>query len=354
MRGVTIRSVQIERKPSAAIQVAACRSTNARDRPGNVRAPPPVLWRRATNGVTGKSTGRSYMRGSSALLYTFGHCSALLSFACMLGLTAGCDRSSNRAKDPSVVESLGLEFVLLPGGEFMMGSWSGAAPTAELRELERRRVAAVERPFLISACEVTNTQFQMFVRKTGYDGGNDASDFLRHEWDKNIHDAFRNADAPVVFVSWRDANAFCVWLTENDGRVFRLPSTVEWEYACRAGGSERFCFGDAAMELCEYAWYKENASGYCHVVGTRKPNAWGIHDMHGNVSEWCSDFMPQKYLQDTPYARKECAKIRGGCYRSSSGSCRCAAAWACEPVDSRTSTIGFRVVCEVRKEAGAE
>jgi formylglycine-generating enzyme required for sulfatase activity len=99
---------------------------------------------------------------------------------------------------------------------------------------------------------------------------------------------------PVEQVMWEDAVEFCKKLSElpdekRAGRVYRLPSEAEWEYACRAGGKTAYSFGESLKSLGEYAWFTENSNKQTNPVGQKKPNAWGLHDMHGSVWEWCSD-----------------------------------------------------------------
>jgi formylglycine-generating enzyme required for sulfatase activity len=102
-------------------------------------------------------------------------------------------------------------------------------------------------------------------------------------------------DSPVENVSWEDAAKFCQKLSampeeRKAGRVYRLPTEAEWEYACRAGTKTKYSFGDDESRLGEYGWLGENSRRQTHPVGQKKPNAWGLYDMHGNVSEWCSDW----------------------------------------------------------------
>jgi formylglycine-generating enzyme required for sulfatase activity len=133
------------------------------------------------------------------------------------------------------------------------------------------------RGFFIADMEVTNAQYEVFDPK--------------HERSK-----YSTGDRdPVVEVSWEDARKYCAWLSEESGQAIRLPSESEWECACRAGSKREFCFGDDEKRLGEYAWYAANSDGKAHAVGTRRANAWGLHDLHGNVWEWCEDTYHENY-----------------------------------------------------------
>lgn len=100
---------------------------------------------------------------------------------------------------------------------------------------------------------------------------------------------------PAINLSWEDAQAFCRWLSEEAGAVYRLPSEAEWEFACRAGSTTRFSFGDDESRLGEHAWFSGNAGGKTHPVGEQTPNAFGLFDTHGNVWEWCQDAWNESY-----------------------------------------------------------
>jgi sulfatase modifying factor 1 len=109
---------------------------------------------------------------------------------------------------------------------------------------------------------------------------------------------------PASFVTWDEAANFCKKLSEKEGKTYRLPTEAEWEYACRAGTQTTWSFGDDEKALGDYAWSKENASDigekYAHQVGLKKPNAFGLYDMHGNVYEWCHDYYGADYYKQSP------------------------------------------------------
>ena len=107
-----------------------------------------------------------------------------------------------------------------------------------------------------------------------------------------------------MYVSWDDAIAYCKKLSEKEGKKYRLPTEAEWEYACRAGTETRWSFGDDEKVLGNYAWYDKNAwdigEEYAHQVALKKPNAFGLYDMHGNVYEWCHDYYEEDYYKQSP------------------------------------------------------
>jgi formylglycine-generating enzyme required for sulfatase activity len=172
-------------------------------------------------------------------------------------------------------------------------------------------------------------------------------------------------DLPVESVSWDDAIAFCSKLSEREGLKpfylagqaatsggdgYRLPTEAEWEYACRAGSTTRYHFGDEAGSLGEYAWFEGNSGARTHPVGQRRPNAFGLFDMHGNVGEWCFDaFSPSPGLAapPSPDGLPPPRVIKGGAWASDPGPLRSAARSAVPP-DHKDKTIGFRIARDAR------
>ena len=167
-----------------------------------------------------------------------------------------------------VINSLGMVLVPIPAGEFQMGS-PASEKGRESDETQHR--VRITQPFYLGAHEVTRRQYDRVM-------GNDPDDDP-------------GANKPVVGVSWNDAVEFCRKLSEREGKEYRLPTEAEWEYACRATTSTVYSFGDDASQLGEYAWYAANSSLSAHSVGEKRPNGWGLYDMHGNVWEWCQDWL---------------------------------------------------------------
>jgi hypothetical protein len=193
----------------------------------------------------------------------------------------------------------------------------------------------ISRGFGMSKYEVTQAQYKAVV-------GTDPSHF---KGDNN----------PVEKVSWHDAVAYCTKLTEKEkaagrlpvGYEYRLPTEAEWEYGCRAGTTTLFSFGDDESKLGEYGWYDSNSGSTTHSVGEKKPNGWGLYDMHGNVFEWCQDWRgdyPGGSVTDPQGAATGSNRvIRGGYWRFFAGDCRSEYRSHSKP-GYRSSHVGFRPV----------
>ena len=230
-------------------------------------------------------------------------------------------------------EGVKLEMVWIEGGTFQMGS-----PISELlRDDDEGPVHGVELDgFWIGKYEVTQAQYEKMMGKNpSYFAGADHN--------------------PVEKVSWNDAVAFCQKLSQETGDRYQLPSEAQWEYACRAGTDTRFSFGDSDDELGDYAWYDSNSDQRTHPVGQKRPNDWGLFDMHGNVYEWCQDWYHESYNGAPTDGRAwikpkgEDRVQRGGGWDSYPSGCRSANRVGFPP-DTLHRFSGFRVVCVARTQ----
>ena len=211
-----------------------------------------------------------------------------------------------------------LEMVLIPAGEFLMGS-PDSDEYAFVREKPTHRVR-ITKPFYLGKYLVTQDQWTAVM-------GNNPS-------------YFKAPKNPVEMVSWDDCQKFLKKLREKCGRAcgeFRLPTEAEWEYAGRAGSTTRYCYGNDESQLGHYAWYGENSGMKTHPVGEKKPNVWGLYDMHGNVWEWCADWDDAGYYAKSPMADPPGSATglrrvnRGGCWRLPAWDCRTAIRHGSEP-----------------------
>jgi len=194
--------------------------------------------------------------------------------------------------------SLGPEFVQIPGGTFRMGSDDG--------ESNEKPVHLVTvKSFALGKYEVTRGEFRKFVEATSYKTDAEKRDgcygWTGSEWKKDSSFNWKNVGFtqddkhPVVCVSWNDAKAYVNWLSEQTGKDYRLPTEAQWEYACRAGSTGKYSFGDDANQLGNYGWYSSNSGNKTHPVGEKQPNKFGLYDMHGNVWEWLEDAYHRSY-----------------------------------------------------------
>jgi formylglycine-generating enzyme required for sulfatase activity len=221
------------------------------------------------------------------------------------------------------------EMVLVPAGTFRMGDIWGDGFSNE------RPVHTVtfSKPFAIGKYEVTFDEYDRFARATGRRLPDDSG--------------FGRGRLPVINVSWDDAVAYCQWLSRLTGVTYRLLTEAEWEYAARSGGKEeRWAGTSSEAELGEYAWYEKNSGERAHPVGQKKPNGLGLHDMSGNVWEWCQDWYGE-YPTDAVTApagpgSRSYRVIRGGGWYYSARYCRSASRDGLTP-DLRFDNLGFRL-----------
>ncbi len=264
--------------------------------------------------------------------------------ACVVVLSlVGCKQRSEPETEAQVIETpSGIEMIAISGGSFEMGSKNGQPDEQPVHQVT---IA----PFWMDRYEVTQELFAKFQMP-------DPSHF-------------KNPKGPVDQANWTDAAMFCnersyaeglkpcydeeTWACDFDANGYRLPTEAEWEYACRAGATGAYGFGDNGRMLAEYAWYEGNSEGKTHTVGEKKANAWGLHDMHGNVVEWCQDRYSEDYYarsdKQDPTGPVEADErvLRGGSWKSSPDACRSSYRTSDPSIDDTclaNDTIGFRCV----------
>jgi len=243
------------------------------------------------------------------------------------------------------IQILKLEMESIPAGSFMMGAQKTEKDSND-DERPQHKVSVPD--FMIGIYPITQAQWRFVATlpKVKTDLEPDPSNF-------------KGEDRPVEKVSWLDALEFCRRLSKHTGREYRLPSEAEWEYACRAGTTTTYSFGDNAAELGEYAWYGKNSDSQTHPVGQKQPNAFGLYDMHGNVWEWCADDWHDSYegapkdgsvwIKDIKnYEAPETIKpLRGGSWCNFAWNCRSAFRYY-NVARVQHDDFGFRVVCSLR------
>ena len=220
--------------------------------------------------------------------------------------------------------------------KFKMGSEGREKPIHEVTLL----------PFAIGKHPLTVGEYLEFVEATNTHRPRwmekDSPDYY-----KNLGDSLTDPNCPIVGISWEDAQAYCQWLTDQTGEEYRLLTEAEWEYACRAGSDTAWCFGDDESRLEQYAWYNKNSDNKTHPVGQKEPNAFGLHDMHGNVWEWVNDWFDEGYYKESPGENPKGPEggsvrvFRGGSWDDPARYCRSAIRGRYDPA-FRDDNLGFR------------
>ncbi|QDT89991.1 protein kinase domain-containing protein [Gimesia algae] len=271
-----------------------------------------------------------------------------------------------------VGENVNIDLVLIPPGEFMLGTLEetlqkpdppsipdGPNPRKLTADLPQQ-LARITSPYYLSKTEISRKQFRNFVSQTRYttdaeidrSGGSDFKSTQNNSqitWASDLDGAL-SEDHPVANLSWYDANNYCGWLTRNQSRfVFSLPAEAQWEYACRAGTTSNW-YTSAESELSKYAWFQSTTT---HPCGQLQPNAFGLLDMHGNVSEWCQDYFSDKDSFSNSVNNPSEPNtgvhriIRGGSAGGEAEHCRSAAREGLKPI-LRDALTGFRVCAKIR------
>ncbi len=254
---------------------------------------------------------------------------------------------SNAATFEQFENSIGMVFITVPAGEFLMGSADNDLDAYEVEKPQHKVV--LTKPFSIATTEVTQEQWETVMGSNPYTL--DRSNPYYHL--PGMKKRITKPTNPAT-VSWEDAQEFIHQLNQREGvNAYRLPTEAEWEYAARAGTQTAYSFGNDSSQLTEYAWYGENfISGGSHMVGTKKPNPWGLYDVHGNVWEWVQDWYSDHYetsnevIDPVGPATGENRVVRGGSWHVTATSWRSAFR---KPYasDYRGISIGFRVVRDV-------
>jgi formylglycine-generating enzyme required for sulfatase activity len=286
----------------------------------------------------------------------------------LASLAALAQRDENEVRPgKTLTNSIDMKLAYIPAGKFQMGS---PATEEERDDIEIPHEVEITKPFYMGVYEVTQAQYAKLMRPPNAGG-------KHNSW--NPGSRFREGqgggpDHPVENIRWNHAVEFCRRLTaqpdeKKAGRIYRLPTEVEWEYACRAGTTTPFHFGSnlsakQANFNGNYPYGKAEKGTYLRrtsKVGSYAPNAWGLYDMHGNVQEWCSDYYDPNYYKSSPTKDpKGPAKgvlstdyndfyrvVRGGSWLDEARGCRSAFRWRAMPHDGY-QLVGFRVVCEVK------
>jgi formylglycine-generating enzyme required for sulfatase activity len=308
------------------------------------------------------------------------------------------DQGAAEKSSDGITNSLGMQFVAVPPGEFLMG----ASDTDDLARTDERPTHWVRltREILMSAYEVTVGQFRAFVEATGfktaaetdghgssgYDPAQSGFEYDSPKYSWRVTGYAQDDTHPVVNVNWHDAQAFCRWLSQKECRPYRLPTEAEWEFACRAGSSRRFATDDAVRSLqstanlCDQALERQwdtstvekygrdpariqflpwdDGHAFTAPVGSYEPNALGLYDMLGNVGEFCADgYDPDYYAVSQgenpsgPTPETKGHVVRGGTFLNDAGLVRVSSRVECLD-EYRNYVIGFRVVLE--RDAGRD
>lgn len=281
------------------------------------------------------------------------------------------------------VPDVKFEMIYVPGGDYLMGSASGEAD-----ETPQHKV--VIKPFWMGRYEVTwdefdlwwkNDKLESYPKDPPFPKVADAVTRPTNPYVPEDYD-FTKEGRPAICMSHHAAMMYCHWLRTVTKKNYRLPTEAEWEYACRAGSKTAYSFGDDASKLGDYAWYLENSKDddlgkpkATHKCGEKKPNGFGLYDMHGNVWEWCLDLYDAKFYEtcvskklelnpvNLPKDKKWGHVVRGGSFRDGPEKLKSAVRWKSEikwmyedPQDPRSiwwltrySQIGFRIVLPVEE-----
>jgi sulfatase modifying factor 1 len=237
-----------------------------------------------------------------------------------------------------ITNTIGMTFNKIPAGTFRMGSHERETLR---RDDEQVHNVTISKAFFMQTTEVTQGQWKEVMGTEPWKG----KQYVKE-----------GPNYAATYVSWDDTIGYCKKLSIQEGETYRLPTEAEWEYGCRAGTKTAWCFGIWENILRDYAWYDKNAylirEKYAHQVGLKRPNTWGLYDMHGNVYEWCNDYYEEDYYQQSPTNDPQGPEsgsfrvFRGGSFLHYAYDSRSAGRYSAHNTSSRYS-YGFRVVREL-------
>jgi formylglycine-generating enzyme required for sulfatase activity len=247
-----------------------------------------------------------------------------------------------------ITNTLGMTLNKIPAGTFMMGS---PEDESERRANEHQHKVTISKSFYMQTTEVTQGQWQALMGTEPWKSEQNGKKGSVFSSTKHVKEG---VNYPASFISWDEAVLYCKKLSEKEGKTYRLPTEAEWEYACRAGTKTTWGFGDDAL-LEQYAWYYGNADNhgakYAHQAGLKKSNGFGLHDMHGNVNEWCHDYYGENYYEQSPEndpsgpAQGPFRVLRGGSWLNFTRDSRSASRLGSRAY--RGYNVGFRLVREL-------
>ena len=297
-------------------------------------------------------------------------------FIFQLVVAQGTDTTFSAYKQKLQGTSLSFQMVPIPGGNFKMGS-SAQDKAAERDELPAQSIRIS--PFWMGAHEVTYEAFDAYMQDeaTSQNSKVDAVTRPSQPYIDLTLGMGKSGGAPANSMQQYGALMYCRWLYQSTGIFYRLPSEAEWEYACRAGSTSIYPFGNDVKLLSKYAWYKNNSNNEYHNVGELQPNAWGLYDMMGNVAEWTLDQYDDTYFKKLeagvadplilPGGRSP-RTVRGGSFKDEPNSLRIANRTPADPIWNRRDPqipksrwwnadapfVGFRLVRPVKQPSPAE
>jgi formylglycine-generating enzyme required for sulfatase activity len=279
-----------------------------------------------------RANGRNKLKGNAKMISS--KLKILFYSLIMLAFIMALGDDYALAQEKTFINSIGMEFVLIPAGTFTMGgdimkedAWNDEEP---------RHKVTISKPFYYGKFEVTQAEWKAVM------GGDPSSN--------------KGARNPVENISWEEAKEFVARLNKKEKHSrYRLPTEAEWEYAARAGTNSDYFFGNDAGELKNYAWNNDNSDGSSHPVGEKLPNPWGLYDVFGNVDEWVEDFFQDDYYTNSPSADPQGPSsgdlrvLRGCSYASHPEWDHCRLTKRdYMPQNGKSRITGFRLVLDVK------